>query len=718
MGSNMTRFDVPQYGLAGFGHHVNRRSDTRCGAGQSKQGFTGVQVLRRWYPGRFRSQWALLVVVWVALVGVLTHTQLTLREAIVSDEQARLLTLTRVATQMFVVQVESADAALRTMRDSLDRWRAGDGFAPFAMEHLKRVEKMMPGVRTFVVLDAQGLCQLSNRPELVGQHFGERDYFVQAVASAAQGKDVLTVSAPYRTVLGAWAVNVTRVVRDSQGAVAGLVVATLSPEYFSQLMADMAHAPDMRVALIHETGRLYVSVPVVKNADQVDFMLPGAFARRHRDAGVPESVNSGATTFPGGGQRVVAVKTVSLAGLGSQSVFYAGASRSADAVLAEWRRDAMLSALSVLVLVAMSAASLLLYQRWVGRLERKAHVAEAALRASHAKYEQLANTLPCVLFDFEQQASGQLVVQFVSPFAQTLLGVAAQTLQDDPRAVLRHLFPEDAAALKRQHTEAHAQQQPYECTLRVQRPDSQVAHVQISATPTPVPGKPGVTLWSGFVFDVTDRMQLESELRHMAFHDPLTGAHNRRSFMQALAQEAHRVQRTGEHAALLMLDIDHFKRVNDTFGHDAGDDVLKHLVTTLQAVLRRLDLLGRLGGEEFAVLLPATGLQGASELAERLRLAIEKNPAPLQRAVQWTDPQSPQQTTQHRAQQSVAYTISIGVAVLGPEAADPDEALTRADHAMYRAKTTGRNRVCAEGADPVTASGPSAPTDAPALPAS
>lgn len=671
-------------------------------------------MLRRWYPGRFRSQWALLVAVWVALVGVLTHTQLTLREAIVSDEQARLLTLTRVATQMFVVQVESADAALRTMRDSLDRWRAGDGFAPFAMEHLKRVEKMMPGVRTFVVLDAQGLCQLSNRTELVGQRFDQRDYFVQAVASAAHGHDVLMVSPPYRTVLGAWAVTISRAVADGQGVVTGVVAATLSADYFGRLMTEMTYATDMRVALIFETGRLYTSVPAVENADTVDFMQPGAFARQHRDAGVPESVSSGVTTYPGGGQRLVAVKTVSLERMGSNNLFFAGASRSIDAVLAEWRRDAMLSALSVLVLVAMSAASLLLYQRWVGRLERKALLAETALRASHAKYEQLANTLPCVLFDFEQQASGQLVVHFVSPFVQTLLGVAAQTLQDDPRAVLRHLFPEDATALKRQHTEAHAQQQPYECTLRVQRPDSQLAYVQMSATPTPVPGKPGITLWSGFVFDVTDRMLLESELRHMAFHDPLTGAHNRRSFMQALAQEAHRVQRTGEHAALLMLDIDHFKRVNDTFGHDAGDDVLKHLVTTLQAVLRRLDLLGRMGGEEFAVLLPATGLQGAMELAERLRLAIEKNPAPLQRPVQRTDQQSIQQT--------VAYTISIGVAVLGPDAAAPDEALTRADHAMYRAKTTGRNRVCAEGADPVSASGPPAPigvpTDAPALPAS
>ena len=162
------------------------------------------------------------------------------------------------------------------------------------------------------------------------------------------------------------------------------------------------------------------------------------------------------------------------------------------------------------------------------------------------------------------------------------------------------------------------------------------------------------------MFDVTDRMQLETELRHMAFHDPLTGTHNRRSFMQTLTQEVHRVQRTGEVAALLMLDIDHFKRVNDTYGHDAGDDVLKHLVGVLQAGLRRLDMLARLGGEEFAVLLPATQLTGALELAERMRLAVEKNPAVLRDQM-------------GQPGKTVVYTISIGVAVLDANAPSADD---------------------------------------------
>lgn len=633
--------------------------------------------------GGFKLQWLLLVCVLTAVACVLTYTQVRMRDFIVTDERARLQTLTRVADQLLTVQVTSADAALRTMRDSLDRWRSGDDYAPFAMEHLKRVEKMMPGARTFVVLNAQGRCQLSNRPELVGQVFSQRDYFVQAVAAVATGEDVLTVSQPYRTVLGVWAVTVSRAVVDSQGEVTGVVAATLSPDYFQTLMNNMGHAPDMRVGLIHGTGRMYVAVPPAIRLMETDFLLPGTFTYRHRASGQDESVFEGETTVQGGEERLVAVKSVALKDLGARHGFYAVASRSMDVLLVEWRHENALMTGAMLAMMVLSMVSLWLYQRWVGRLERRAQQVEAALVASHAKYEQLANTLPCVLFDYEQHASGQLTVHFVSPYAQQLLGLSAEVLTADPRQVLQHMFPEDVLALQQQHAQAYSQQQPYECTVRLLRPDSQTAWVQVSASPSAVADQPGVTLWSGFVFDVSDRMQLETELRHMAYHDPLTGAHNRRSFMQALTQEVHRVQRTGEVAALLMLDIDHFKRVNDTWGHDAGDDVLKHLVGVLQAVLRKLDLLGRIGGEEFAVLLPATDLTGAMELAERLRLAIEKNHAPL-RGVDG---------------RVVAYTISIGVALLGSEARGPDDVLRRADHAMYQAKASGRNRVCAE---PVT----------------
>jgi diguanylate cyclase (GGDEF)-like protein len=117
-------------------------------------------------------------------------------------------------------------------------------------------------------------------------------------------------------------------------------------------------------------------------------------------------------------------------------------------------------------------------------------------------------------------------------------------------------------------------------------------------------------------------------------------------------------------------------------GHDAGDDVLKHLVTVLQHSLRNIDILGRVGGEEFAILLPETTLEGARETAERLRVAVQDNPAVRVSP----DGQAPLA--------AIPFTISLGVAAFDPEQTHTDELLKRADVAMYQAKATGRNKVC------------------------
>ena len=164
-----------------------------------------------------------------------------------------------------------------------------------------------------------------------------------------------------------------------------------------------------------------------------------------------------------------------------------------------------------------------------------------------------------------------------------------------------------------------------------------------------------------------------AELTRLAITDPLTGAANRRRFMEAAAAEIDRTARSGRPLALLMLDIDHFKRVNDTWGHAAGDDALCAVVAVCTATVRRVDLVARLGGEEFAVLMPETGLSEATAIAERLRAAIAAIEIPV-------------------ADGRLRFTASLGIATL----ADPDEPLSRflsrADDALYRAKDLGRNR--------------------------
>ncbi len=204
------------------------------------------------------------------------------------------------------------------------------------------------------------------------------------------------------------------------------------------------------------------------------------------------------------------------------------------------------------------------------------------------------------------------------------------------------------------------------------RKNGELFPVQISATPI---HENDVLVGVEVVFqDISHRKKLEEELMHLATTDPLTGVANRRKLIEQLGMELARTRRSGESAAFLMVDIDHFKNVNDTFGHAAGDTVIQHLADLSRLRLRRIDLFGRLGGEEFGVLLPNTSGAEAMQFAESFRRYVAETPAQSSKG-------------------EIPFTISIGVATLEPFDEAPDSVLARADVALYRAKDLGRNRV-------------------------
>jgi diguanylate cyclase (GGDEF)-like protein/PAS domain S-box-containing protein len=200
----------------------------------------------------------------------------------------------------------------------------------------------------------------------------------------------------------------------------------------------------------------------------------------------------------------------------------------------------------------------------------------------------------------------------------------------------------------------------------------EVRDVEIRATRVRVGDR---ALDLAIVTDVTERLRAEAELQRLADTDDLTGALTRRRFLSIAAAEIVRSARHHRPLSLLMLDLDHFKAVNDTHGHAVGDRVLREASRACRAALRTNDRFARLGGEEFAVLLPETGPDGAVRLAERLRAAVAAVEVPT-------------------ATEPVRLTVSVGVA--GWEADDGlDELLRRADRRLYRAKQAGRDRVVA-----------------------
>ena len=168
-------------------------------------------------------------------------------------------------------------------------------------------------------------------------------------------------------------------------------------------------------------------------------------------------------------------------------------------------------------------------------------------------------------------------------------------------------------------------------------------------------------------------------LCELSSRDPLTGLANRRHFELMLAGEVDRVARAGEPALVLMIDIDHFKKVNDAHGHPAGDEVLKHVAHTLQDCIRPMDTVARFGGEEFAMILPNCPPSFAQAVAERIRIRIQSMTIPI----------SPGET--------VRVTVSLGGA-FAPQWVRSSALLwvERADQQLYQAKSEGRNRACLE----------------------
>jgi diguanylate cyclase (GGDEF)-like protein len=170
--------------------------------------------------------------------------------------------------------------------------------------------------------------------------------------------------------------------------------------------------------------------------------------------------------------------------------------------------------------------------------------------------------------------------------------------------------------------------------------------------------------------------KMQRELERYAHTDALTGLKNRRLFMQRLEEESERVRRHGGELSVLLFDLDFFKTVNDTHGHDAGDKVLIAIAATTDKVKRASDVSARLGGEEFGILLPDTDQQGATHLAQRLRQAIEQMSVSLDTGIM------------------VSITTSIGVATISRKTSELPNVLKHADNALYRAKDRGRNLVC------------------------
>lgn len=614
----------------------------------------------------YRSEWVRLLGMLLLLFSLAGYWLVSERNSATLAEQLRLQSQAQVIAQNIERQLAGANAALSGVRyDLVSGDRSAENSA--LTLNLKVLADAMPGVRSLAALDAQGKVTASNLPRLAGQDFSQNDFFKRPQA----GLDATTlyVSPPYKSALDAYVLNLTRVMIGSDGKFFGIVSAALDPEYLEIIMRSVLYADDMVARLAHGDGKVLLASP--------------------------QSAQLAGTTLadPDSTARMAAIRHVMPAALRMDKPLIVEVSRNLAAIYAPWR----LAVLQILAfcLLAMLASCTALYMS-----QRRRAVTELA-RAKARKIQrqntrQLAFALKGAdlgLWDWNLSDDEMVVNNRQWQMLGYTPGEVALT-----SAFWREcIHPDDQAAVKAAfdaHVSGHTES--YKVEHRMRHKKGYWVWVLNHAMAMARDAQGNATRVLGTHLDITERKTAEADiaensaqleranaqLSRLSVTDGLTGVGNRRLFDETLVTEWARGARQQQPLALLMIDIDHFKAYNDSYGHQGGDDCLRRVAGVLGACVKRSgDLLARYGGEEFAVLLPSNDVPAAAAFAQACLDRLNAAHLP------------------HRASPvSDWLTMSIGVASMVPaQGVSPDSLIRRADAALYTAKKLGRAQVvCAD----------------------
>jgi diguanylate cyclase (GGDEF)-like protein/PAS domain S-box-containing protein len=297
--------------------------------------------------------------------------------------------------------------------------------------------------------------------------------------------------------------------------------------------------------------------------------------------------------------------------------------------------------------------------------------ARLRLEESEAKFRQLAENIAQVFF---LRTENEMV--YVSPAYETIWGRSCQSLYDDPESFIQAIHPEDRNILLAWQQDGSRNNN---LEYRIVRPDGEVRWIWATTFAVQTQDGDGPVRIAGLAQDITERKRLEEQLRDIATRDGLTGLVNRRHLIERLEQLLERSRRSGAALSAAILDIDHFKRINDTHGHAAGDSVLRELARIMTGLVRSYDIVARYGGEEFVLIFDDTTAQAADAHMERILEVV--------RATEVTAEEG-----------TIRFTFSCGIADTRElhdqrDRVTAEELIHLADQRLYLAKGTGRDRI-------------------------
>jgi diguanylate cyclase (GGDEF)-like protein/PAS domain S-box-containing protein len=583
------------------------------------------------------------------------------RDAAVEGAATATSNLTRSLAQHTEDLLDRADTVLTGLVERVGT----DGTAPAALARLddllRREAERPPGATAFFVYDAEGNRLATSLPQApAGLTNAERDYF----RHHRDHDDPAPFVGPVirSQTRGIWTLTLSRRLQTADGRFAGVALATIDADYLSRFFAGFDLGRQGAAALFRSDGVLLSRQPFIES----DAGRSYAHLPLFRDW-LPRAATGTywiASPFDG----VMRLNSYRRA---ERYPLVLAAAVSEQEALASWRREtAIRLPATALVILVLGFLGLRL-----ARQVQRRHMIEQALAESEANFRLLAENSSDVVTRIGLDGRRT----YVSPAVQRLLGFSPAELISRPAN--EYINPADLPSLQAQIAQLESGTlDEATVTYRIRRRGGEEIWLEssIRSTHDPVTGAlDGAVAVSR---NVTQRRKLEQQLEELATTDGLTGLANRRAFDEALEQEWRRAQRGSQPLSLLLLDVDRFKRYNDTYGHQEGDHCLRAVAALVNAAVRRPgDVAARYGGEEMVLLLPNTGARAALGIAERLRAGLEAARLP------------------HAANPpSGVVTASIGVAGLLPDAQlrfGPEALLAAADSALYAAKHQGRNRV-------------------------
>lgn len=623
--------------------------------------------------GLFKWEWFSFVVLWFVIASLFAYYMLQHYELIMAQEREHLVHSAAASEAIIEKNLEDISTTLDKLSMVLtsERGQRGGETNKTLMVRLKTLVSAMPSVETISMLNAQGVVTTSSKAQLVGQSLAHRDYFRAPASSQIHEK--LYVSEPFKGIFDDWLIGFSKVIFDSDGVFTGVVLIALNAREYRVIVNTLRPTPQAWGAVAHGDGLLFAWEPDNLAIIGLNLAKPETMFTQHMESGRVASFFSD-TVAANNERSLVAIHTINPANLQMSKPLVLAVGRNLDTLHRDIKKEAryILAVLIVLTTVVGMALYLSQYARRATVL--RAEKAETYLQKLNQQMNSFFELIPSFIIITDKKRS----FYRVNPACHQALGYTAEDFRETP--LFEYVHPDDRERTRPAFDDLLAGRSSQHLVFRFRRKDGQYRYLEAS-----------MATQNDMIFfaalDVTNRETEKEQLHTLAYHDRLTGLSNRALFFERLHQIVAISLREKKKAAVIFIDLDGFKTINDTHGHHAGDKVLLAMAQRLTGLVRKADTVTRLGGDEFVIILHDVGSENDAVMVARKVLDVVGQDIPLDSG------------------ETVRVGASIGISLWPDHGVGIDNLLMAADRAMYQSKKKGKNTFTIASEDTINQNG-------------